>query len=508
MNNSQESRPLPRCLEIATKAESWNAPLDVKDLTTRLETEGVTDEVARTGYGYASTCDMAEDWLPRLLSLPVTAKRTELQAGAWRDYATGVSFALPLLASILAMAVFNISLWGGDLFGDDATAVGLGTVLSFLLTGGWIQVMTRRGLFFLGTKQFRRAAESTWHWVRIGSGALSISVLILLLASSYWEWLPLRANLTAGAFAAALGFLWLATGTLHIHERGLMVVWVTIGGISLVYICHKALELPLLESQLLGILISALASFAIASWLFNQQQEKGAVVPLAQSMLRDAYHLWPYFAYGILYYVLLFSDRLMAWTAATYASPLLIEFRGGYESALNVGLFAFVFEVGWVHCAVAGFYRQISLAEVRYDIDSLPVFRSAMRRYYWSRIAWFVPISFVAGAVTFAAASFGGYLKGDGAGMVSLWSLCGFPFLVAGLWNVSLLFGLNNAGKAAAAAALSALVNIVAGYIASRVGPYHYAVVGFALGSIVFAVVSGNYCLRALRRLDYFHFAA
>jgi hypothetical protein len=508
MNTSPKSRPLPRSLEIATRAKNWNVPLDTKDLTTRLETEGVTDEVARTGYGYATTWDMAEDWMPRLIAIAPPAQIAELKAGSWRDYATGISFALPLLASILALAVFHVSLWGGELSGDDATAVGLGTLLSFLLTGGWIQVMTRRGLFFLGTKQFRRAEQSTWHWMRTGTGALAVSVSVLLLTSAYWEWLPLEASLTSASFAAGLGFLWLATGTLHIHERGLMVVWVTLGGIALVSLLHQGLQMPLLVSQLTGIVVSALASLAIASRLFRQQLERSPVVAFPPSFLRDAYGLWPYFCYGILYYVLLFSDRFLAWTAATYATPLLVEFRGGYESALNVGLLAFVFQVGWVHYAVAAFYRQISLAETRHSIDSLPAFRDSMRQYYWTRLGWFAPISIGVAALSFGAAFAGGYLSGGAALVVALGSLIGFPFLVIGLWNVSLLFGLNCAPKTVAAAALGAAVNIAAGYIASRVGPYHFAVVGFAMGSIVFAAVSGAYCLRALRRLDYFHFAA
>ncbi|HZO54992.1 MAG TPA: hypothetical protein VFB63_19955 [Bryobacteraceae bacterium] len=506
MNNSREGRPLPRCLQVASAAEHWNAPLDTRDLATRLETDGVTDDVAASDFGYTTTWDMAEAWLPRLLALQPVERAREKRHASWRDYATGISFALPLLCSIVVFTLFHVALWGGDLSSEEAAAVGLGTVVSFLLTGGWVQAMTRRGHFFMGTKQFRRAEQSTWHWMRLSSSVLGVSVLMLFLMSSYWGWLPVRLGLTAAAFSAALGFLWLATGTLHIHERGVMVVWVTLGGIALVGILHQAFGLPLLPSQLLAIVISALASLAIASHFFTQQLEKSPGVPFQSSLLRDIYNLWPYFTYGILYYILLFSDRLMAWTAGTYASALLIEFRGGYESALNIGLLAFVFQVGWVHYAVAGFYRKIAEAESHYDIDAVAEFRDSMRRYYWIRLAWFTPIPLAAGALSFGIAYLAGYLKGDTATMIALWSLGGFPFLVVGLWNVSLLFGLNNASKATAAAAMAGVVNICTGYIASRIGGYPYAVVGFTVGSIAFALLSGVFSLRALRRLDYFHF--
>lgn len=508
MNNSPETLPLPLCFQVAKTAENWRAPLDIRDLATRLETEGITDEVASSSFGYASTWDMAEAWLPRLLALQQPGMQKQPSRAGWRDYATGIAFALPLLCSIVTLVLFHISLWGGDLSGQEATAVGLGTVVSFLLTGGWVQVMTRRGLFFTGTKQFHRAEQSTWHWLRIGSAMLGVFVLILLAASSYWGWLPMRLTLIAAAFTAALGFLWLATGTLHIHERGSMVVWVTLGGIAMVGLLHRFFGVPLLASQLISIVVAALSSLAIASHLFTRQLERAPVVPYATSLLRDAFTLWPYFIYGALYYVLLFSDRLMAWTAGTYATALPVEFRGSYESALNVGLLAFVFQVGWVHHAVAGFYRKIADAEKYYGIEEIPEFHNAMRNYYWNRLAWFTPVALGAGALSLAGAYAAGYLQGDTAQMIAAWSLAGFPFLVVGLWNVSLLFGLNNAAKATAAAAIAGVVNICVGYVASRLGGYEYSVVGFTLGSIAFAFLSGLFSLRALRRLDYFHFSS
>ncbi|MGH9719922.1 MAG: hypothetical protein ACRD8O_06895, partial [Bryobacteraceae bacterium] len=158
-----------------------------------------------------------------------------------------------------------------------------------------------------------------------------------------------------------------------------------------------------------------------------------------------------------------------------------------------------------VQQSTTAFYHKLAEAQRCFSIDTVLAFRLAMIHFYWGRLIWFVPIAIAASAVSVFAST---WLASGGIPRVALWSLAGFPFLVVGLWNVSLLFGLSSAPKAAAAAALSCAVDISAGYLASRLGSYEDAVIGFTLGSIVFAVLSGFWCLRAFRRLDYLYFAA
>ena len=479
----------------------------MRDLATRLETEGVTDAVAVAEFGFASTFSMAEAWLPRIQRFQALPAAVEPQRSWWREYWKGISFALPMLASILSIMLLDFSLWGGDLSPEDATATGLGIVCSFLLGGGFVQVIARRGLFLAGTNQFHRCEQSTWCWARRGVASTILASLVLVAASAYWDWLPSRISLTTAAFCVALSLFWMATGIFHVLDRGMLVTWVTLGGIALVGALRFALHLPLVISQLGGILVSACAAFLISARLLRRRCEKPVVAEVPSSFLRDVFFLWPYFSYGILYYLLLFADRLVAWTAHTHASAFAVQFRADYETALNLGLVSFIVEVGWVHCSTVSFYRIATQAQKNFSIGNTGGFEREMIRFYWNRLARFIPVALAGAIAGLLAAKAGGFLHGSVLTTAAC-SLAGFPFLVVGLWNVSLLFALSIAQKAAAATAIACLVDLTAGYLLTRIGDYHYAIVGFLLGALVFAFLSGYWTLRAFRRLDYFYFAA
>jgi hypothetical protein len=504
MESLSMPRELPQCLQPDRAPGIWNEPLDWRDLATRLETEGVTDTVAREGFGFASTAAMADEWLPRVLQHPAKPRVEESPKKGWREYLKGISFALPLLVSSATILLFGFALWGGDLSIDEATAVGLGTITSFLLSGGFVQVMARRGLFFSATKQHRRCRESTWWWVRAGSGAMLIGIVALLATSAYWGWLPLSLSLLAAAFCLVLGFFWIATGILHYLNGGWVILGVTAGGIAIVGILRKFLGAPLLLAQFAAIAVAGAAAAAEGYRRLRKIQERSnSKVPPVSA--RDVLVLWPYFVYGLFYYTLLFADRIVAWTAHTEAASLAVQFRGDYESAINLGLLAFILQVGWVEYSVALFYQELTKAEQTRNLGQIESLRRSMERFYWRRIARFAPVAAVASAIPIALSV---RPAAEAPPWVTWWSLAAYPLLIVGLWNCSLLFGLARAPKAAAAAGWATAADLLGGYLLSRLGTHDHAIVGFALGALIFASLSGHWALRALRRVDHAFYAA
>jgi hypothetical protein len=482
----------------------WNAPLDARDLATRLETEGVTDAVAGVQFGYANTLAMAEAWLPKLPGAD-SRKATETSpVMGWREYWKGIVFALPLLISSASILLFGFGLWGGNGSIEETTAIGVGTIASFLLTGGFVQVIARRGLFLAATHQFRRCEHSTWWLVRVGAATMLGAVLLMLAASAYWGWMPARLNLLAAAFCLALGCFWMGTGILQYLGRGLEIAAITVGGIGLVAGLHAGFGVPTLLAQLTAVWAST-AVAGIMAFLHLRGRREHSTQRFALVNVRETILLWPYFVYGLLYYLLLFSDRLVAWTADTYATSLVIQFRGDYESAVNLGLFTFIFEVGWVQYSVALFYQELASREKNVGIDSPSLLGRQMTEFYWRRIIRFVPLAvFISGlAIALETGPFSHLDR-----VAATWSVIGFPFLIVGLWNASLLFALSGAPKAAAAAGVATVIDILFGYVLSRLGAHQHAIIGFAAGAVTFAVLSGYWSLRTLRRVDHAYYAA
>jgi hypothetical protein len=207
----------------------------------------------------------------------------------------------------------------------------------------------------------------------------------------------------------------------------------------------------------------------------------------------------------VFYYLLLFADRLVAWTAHTQAASLPVQFRGDYERALNLGLLAFIFQVGWVQYSVAQFYRELAGGERRFAIHENAALRESMVRFYWARIVRLLPFA-AAGCLIPAAVQASN--MADVSWPTAAWSMVGYPLLIVGLWNASLLFGLRGAVHAAAAAGIAAAVDLVSGYLLSRIGTHHQAVIGFFLGALTFALLSAWWSTRSLRRVDALFYAA
>ncbi|MCL5743039.1 MAG: exopolysaccharide Pel transporter PelG [Acidobacteria bacterium] len=498
----------PDCLNPQNRANSLSPPLDVFDLSVRLETEGVTDTVARGTYGYASTWDMADAHYPVPAPPRAAAAERGSLVGGWVEYFRGASFALPLLICCAAMLVFHFSLWGGALEPEAAVAVAVGTLGSFVVSGGFIQAMARRGLFYFGCGQFRMCAASSRQWLIWGAGATTVICLLGMVANASFDWMPASYAGLAAVFFLGLSFFWLAIGLLYILKQNLLVSASVLIGIAVVVLLHAVLKAALLPSQVAGLLGAiAFAVFAFTARMGDHiRRDSGKERPLL--LAREVYLAWPYFVYGFLYYLFLFADRILAWTAGTETAPFAIQFRGDYETALDIGLFAFMLQVGWVHYALTTYHRRLKVSLGAFSVSQADAFSRDIKRFYGKTTLWFFPVAAITTLATYFLADQTGFLEGPLIRTAAMWSLLGFPFLVVGLWNASLLFALSRPMEVLISIGSACLANLALGYLASRVGSYQDAIMGFAAGALLFAVVSGVYCLRTFRRLDYYQYTA
>jgi hypothetical protein len=490
----------------------WPPPVDVRDLAIRLETEGVSDAVARDEFGFVDTWEMAETHFPELSqgASPKRHHRTEIVSSPKRrsalvDYFSGISFALPLLFSCVAILLLRFSLWGGDLPSGQASAIGVGIACSFIASGGFVQAMSRQGLWYMGTGQFRTCAQSTQDWLRRAAVSLLVLGLVGVVVSAYLDWFPRPLSSVAAVFYFSLALLWLSTGVLYMLKRNLLVAAAALLGIASVVLLHRGFGLNLLVAQIMSILLAAGFALAVSMVILRHQSRGETGVAVRVPAGKTLYYLWPYFVYGCLYYVFLFSDRLLAWTARTEVSGLLIQFRGSYEAAQDVALFAFIFQVGWVYFATVRFYDRLKARQQELGAEQSEEFNRSLTTFYWRMGASFMPLAIVTTVAVYLCARGFGFLSDPLHWKVMQWSFAGYMLLVLSLRNVSLLFALSRPLCVLWAIGCACAANISVGYLLSRFGSYDRAVIGFTLGAALFAAISTWYSLQTLRRLDYYY---
>ncbi len=501
------STPVPGVL-TESRAAGLRPPLDEFDLAIRLETEGVTDEVASAKFGYRGALAMAEAEFPRFMADRST-KPAPVPAESWIGaYARGVSYALPMVICAAALALQGFSLWGGGLDGETASAVGAGVVSSFVIAGGFVQGLASRMSFHLGIREPASALRVGALWAGAGFGALLVSAAIFLLLDLLFRWMPFPHELTAAGFGISLGALFLASGALYVLEMRAAVAAATLAGLMAVSLLVGVLGIPLLASQLIGIWVSVAAAAAAVTWRLSRMTPAGAPPARSFTVPRELYLAGSGFIAGALYYLLLFADRLMAWTAGAETTLLPLLFRGDYETAMDLGMIVFVLGTGWVHASVAAFRHWAGHARVSaFAAEPERLNRNALRRLLGS-ILLFLPFPAAAAWAVLSAAKFFGLAATPSMERVLLVSLAAYCFLVIGLWSRSILDLLNLQHRGIAPAAAAVAADFAVGYVATRAGSYDLAAYGFLAGSIIYAAGMTRAACRASRRFDHAWFAS
>lgn len=480
-------------------------PLDVRDALIRLETHAVTEATARQ-LGYADLWGMAEaQFRAATLDSPTPAAPPKRSSG-FAQYVKGIAFALPLAVTGLAMLFLNFSLWGGPLPADLGTAVAVGTVASFIVTGGFVQAMARRGTFYLGTKEPRACLESTIDWLGLGALALAITACTLLSVNWYIGWLTSQVALTATAFLLGLGLYWLATGILYMLDRNVEVLLAAVLGLAVVAVLHRGAGIPIVLAQIAGVVTAAGASILVSIRILSRALTPAHNQMAKEPFMRTVLSAFPWFLYGVLFYVFLFTDRIMAWTAQ--AGPVQLVFRADYEAAVNVALFAFVLQVGWVRVSGASYRDRVERCLRTFRAYEASAFNLSLKRFYWERLILFALISLASTLAVYFGSVWLGVIRNPGIHRVALYALAACPLLVWSLWNANLLFGLSRPWIVLRALGIASVANLLAGYVLSRVWGYPLSAAGSAFGAAVLCVLSTLSAVRTLDRCDHHHFAS
>jgi hypothetical protein len=498
----------PRSLLPSADKTIWAPPLEVEDLVVRLEAEGVTSAVAREEYGFPNVWKMAETYLAVLMSRPAVNSQQEPKTSRWKEYLKGMAFATPLLVCCVTVLAFKVGLWGGPLTESQAVAIAIASIAAFVASGGFLQIIARQGYFYKYGKQWALCSRSCWTGVFLAIGCLVMLILIALPANTYFHWLPLDLFMWCAAFTLLIAGYLLVSGVLYVLDAEWIIVLGTVLGAATGGVLFLEQRLPVLISQIIGLSVAVSALAILAEFRFMRLGARAPLEVPLPPIGRLVYMLWPYFVYGSLYYTFLFADRLIAWTAHTQHSVLPLQFRGEYETALDVCLFAFVLQVSWIHAGLARFYRIVDCEQRRTLIGNNRRLRRALLRFYGKQAGILAALFvFSTSAVVWAIHSIPA-LRAILLFRVALLGLAGIPFVAAGLWNVALLFALSRPLLAVTASGWALVVNVITGYILSRLLSYDYAVLGFDAGACTLAFLTAWSCRRLLANFDYHFFAA
>ena len=500
--------------------EQTTSPVNTWAVAATLESRGLRDVDARQRYGEPDVFALADRVYAgcrvRLAAQPQEdgpPPEPETAAAVVRRYARGLASGLPMLVqtcSVLVLAFVLYASLGYDV--EQASAVALATMLSLVVTGGFVQCIGRLTVPYVERSALTLARQTSWRLVRCGLVVSACVGLALLALNAATSWLPTPVAAVAAVYFALLSCLWLLLAVLDALRLRVSILAVFALTTAVVLLVDQTTRLSLEVAHWTGL---AAADVAAAAWAWHSLRRTTGAGPASAQRLPgsaiSAYGAAPYFVYGLLYYVFLFTDRLLAWTVGS--QPLPFWFDGTYELALDLALLVLVVMLPQLEYAVHAFAESITSVQKSFLAVDLSSHNRHYVRFYRRQLGLLSVLGAVAGGAVAGAVlalDAAGHVDADGGTgwWVLLWGTVGYALLVMALLNGVFLFSLSRPWPVVMALSVAVVTNGATGWALSRYGEHWWSVGGLVSGALVFATVTTVATVRVLRRLDYYYYAA
>jgi Putative exopolysaccharide Exporter (EPS-E) len=506
-------------------------PKDEWEIAAQLEVMGLRDSDARAEHGARDLFDLARRIQGWVLEGRVRAEtepediepRVSPFVRFLKNYITGLTFSLPMALQAVTMVTWGYGVWGAiamDL--RTGSAIALGFIASYVVTGGFMQSIVRRGLFYVYQQE-----EWLARWTALRSWSISLRIVLALLvpalaANALFSILPWSMVLTAAGYYIALSILWLNWALIYLVRKTWLFLLTTAIALGMVLISAKVFGAAPILANAIGLVIADALSFILAlhhlNALARRSTKPGAVNPPRLTVL--VYSTSRFFLYGLLYNTFLFADRVIAWTSATGREdfpPYGFWLNVRYELGMDLALIVVMLLSGIVEHATQRFSDTLVPTEKKVrSVDAgrfTELARQDHRRRGWilAGAAVFAVLAAVAVSLALRQAPslpvYEALLAPKTMRVFALATVAYVIFMFA-LQNVLKLLTLSRVELVVRAVAIALAVNIAVGFICSRAIDYSFAVLGLLAGAIALTVLTARAMRDVLSRLDYHYYAA
>jgi len=503
-------------------------PEDRSEIAALLESMGWNDTRATEIFGVENIFELASEIWEQIRQKVVTTAFTQnANNGAVKitfelvkSFLRGLIFALPMAISVISMLTLKFSLWSyQNLSVELATCIAIGTILSFVVVGGYTQAIARRGFFYIYQGYYKMARKATFLFIRFGYWTCLIVGIAIYLFNLVFNIFPADMFMYIILFFFFLNSIWLSVTVMYILKRELTFTGLIVAGIGLVYVLFRVFKMDIIVSQLIAISLVSIAGMALVIYYFRsaEKREEKGIAPKMTRLSITIYSIMPYFIYGFLYFSFLFIDRVNAWSANESFMPYFIWFRGEYELGLDFALLALMIPLGVCEVLVNKMMMNIEASYKRYwgfETDKMNAF---FEKAYYRMIA-IITASSIASAVLIYFVilwsdkayvhSFDKHLIVSAkTEFVFIIAMASYVILAVALLNAVILFSLSQPSLVNKALLPALGVNFVVGFLLSRWIDYTFAVFGLMAGAVVFVLLSFKAMRSVFRKLDYYLYA-
>lgn len=501
-------------------------PVDAWAVVATLESEGWRDVDAAERFGSDDLFDLAEALFPQCVRVAevVAPERPDEPEPAWKtagrfsaSYARGLLYALPVAGQVAALVWLGYSLWASvRLTEGGATMIAMGTIASFVATAGFVQALAHETSRLLGHGLGGQARRMAFRIVGLGGAVVLATGVGAVVATVIVPFFPLVLVAVGVTYYVLLGWLWLALALLYVEERLVPVAAATTLGIVPVWVAVSVLGWNIHLAHALGLAVAVVIAVAWGRAVLGRgathDHGDGPEPPLPRSST-VVHTTAPYVGYGILYFAVLFADRVVSWSAAG-ADPLAypVWFRTDYELGMDWALPVLFILLAALPFGVRRTTGQIhELGHVR-DVTQAS---SIMRRTYLRNVAVLAVLGVIAPLAVWQG---GVWMSQHGPELlfpifepgvptyVFAVAAAGYVLFSVGLMNGLVFLATGQPGRVLGPLGWALVADVGLGFALTRGVGYEHAGWGLVAGAALFAVLTTAGVLRMLRRADFFSY--
>ncbi|MFA6808778.1 MAG: hypothetical protein WCR27_07280 [Eubacteriales bacterium] len=497
--------------------------LDKYEIVAILESIGWNDNMARERFGYNDLFSLSEyiwQMINRdMIITPVIEKekvsRFKYYFRLFRSFLRGMIFVLPMAISVLSMLTLRFSLWSYENFSlSMATSISIGTIMSFMVVGGFTQAIARRGFLYLGQNLVYMARKTVLYFVRIGFITAVVVTISFLIVNWTFAIYPWQMGSIIILYFFFLTSIWLSVTIMYILQKELIFTGLITAGIAIVFVLFILIGINIVYSQLIALTIVTILGLIFSGYYFQRtgKETENGMAPALQRKSVMIYLIRPYFMYGFLYFTYLNLDRLIAWSTDNIYMPYFIWFRGEYELGLDFALLVLMLPMGLIEVVVNEIMLKLLIDQKKYSIKNIGDMNKSYLHYYKKRVfqvSAFCAVNALAIYFLIRYLDLNNVIHLVVIGnrvthFVLIIGIIAYSVLTLCLMNVLVLFSLAQPKIIMRSMLIATLVNACSGFVFSRWVEYSWAVLGLLLGAIVFFYFSYKGIRKVIKNLDYY----
>lgn len=505
---------------------------DYLEVAVVLEIVGVTDEIARA-HGYDGVFELARDVEPlvtRYRPAPAPpAALPEKPRSAPVLFLAGMFYNLWWVIMLVALFLGGQSLWASVMLPPAvATSIGLGVILGLVATGGVQQFASWKMTYYLlqGNKPLARfVVDKALFWglvvlFIIGIGYALLNEMILPRAFGITA-ITVFYFLLIGLFRLMIVPVYALKRYLSLFLAALVAIAFMFGSLRVFELAGLSPVTATVTSQSVGLFALIIVSaFFLYDYIYRERErgngpdeppfysrsEKPLYVrpPRFFMLLHDGL---PLIAYGSLFFIYLFTDRLVSWWSQAGAG---LAYNASYQIGVDMALlmlipltgikFVFIYRLS---DSMRTTLRGIGVTQASRFGRWLVGFYSHMMVYVWAAGLVFVGIALFFSDRIIAVAG------GDANSLVVFrGALVGVFFFSVFLANAVFSLAFRRAWGLSVILVVGTIANfaLAANFVAS--GNPSMAVLGFVLSAMYLGIASTAYVYTYTGRADYAHYTA